>query len=213
MICVSLAEADYNSLVKALERVEFAEIRIDLIGSISNEEIRKIFSMNKKMIATCRPQKFTEIERRNLLTSAIKSGANYVDIEIESPEQYRKDIISVARDYKCKVIISYHNYYSTPNAGELFGIISQCFDFGADIAKIVCKANKQSEFARLLSLYETDKKIISFGMGEEAKFTRIVAPFLGAPFTYASFGKGKETSEGQIDYINLQKAIEILKNA
>jgi 3-dehydroquinate dehydratase-1 len=212
MICVSLAEAGYDSLVNALEKIEFAEVRIDLIGSISSEEICKIFSMDKKMIATCRPQKFTEMERRNLLISAIKSGARYVDIEIESPEQYRRDIISVARDYKCEVIVSYHNYFSTPDRDELFNVVSRCFNIGADIAKVVCKANKQDEFARLLSLYEMDKKIISFGMGKEAKFTRVVAPFLGAPFTYASFRKGKETAEGQINYINLQKAIEILQN-
>ena len=58
MICVSLAEKDPNVCLEILEKVEMAEIRIDL-AELSDEDIMKIFSARKKLIATCRPGKYS----------------------------------------------------------------------------------------------------------------------------------------------------------
>ena len=56
-----------------------------------------------------------------------------------------------------------------------------------------------------------NKKIIVIGMGEKGKITRIVAPLLGSPFTYASLKEGKETAEGQISVDRLKELMRLLK--
>jgi 3-dehydroquinate dehydratase-1 len=44
-------------------------------------------------------------------------------------------------------------------------------------------------------------------MGELGKISRIVAPFLGAEFTYASLTDDNATAPGQISYQRLNKYI------
>ena len=211
MICISIAEPTLELIFKAIENEELAEIRLDLID-LSEKEIETLFSQNIKLIATCRPGKYSDNKRKTILKRSIEAGAAYVDIELEATDDFKTEIVTFAKKKNCKVIISYHNYDNTPPKGELEQVVDWCFECGADIAKIVCKVNHISDNARLLSLYEQDKEIIAFGMGEKAKFTRIAAPFLGAPFTYASVSMGKETADGQIDKTMLAKLLEMLEN-
>ena len=52
-ICTSIGEKTYQQIVDALQEIDFAEIRID-IAEINLNEIKKLFSSNKKLVATCR---------------------------------------------------------------------------------------------------------------------------------------------------------------
>lgn len=214
MICISIAEQTVSKCINALKGVNFAEIRLERIKERPLEEgIMKIFSGRAKLIATCRPNGLSENERKSALLQAIDAGAAYVDVEVEAPDRYKKEIVQKAKSRNCQVIISYHNHGKTPKKAELEQILNWCFESGADIAKIACKVNSNADNARLLSLLDSDKKIILIGMGEKGKITRIVAPLLGSQFTFASASAGKETAEGQIDAEKLEKLIGELKNA
>jgi 3-dehydroquinate dehydratase len=52
----------------------------------------------------------------------------------------------------------------------------------------------------LFNLYEGEENLIAFGMGDDAKFTRVTALFLGSPFTYVYFLSQNKTAEGQLSY-------------
>ena len=114
MICVAISDKNINNCLATLERVEMAEIRLDLT-EFDLDGIKKIFSHQKKLIATHRPDKHTEEERMKNLKAAIKAGAKYLDLEYESNENYRKEMISFAHANNCDVVISYHNYENTPD--------------------------------------------------------------------------------------------------
>ena len=47
-------------------------------------------------------------------------------------------------------------------------------------------------------------------MGNKGRITRIAAPLLGSPFTFASLSKGKETAEGQIEKDILEQMMRLL---
>ena len=49
------------------------------------------------------------------------------------------------------------------------------------------------------------------GMGKKGRITRVVAPLVGSPFTFASLIEGRETAEGQIDKAALGSLMETLK--
>jgi 3-dehydroquinate dehydratase-1 len=119
--------------------------------------------------------------KKNILKSAIRHGASYIDIEVESNDAYKNELKKAAADAGCESIVSYHDYEKTPVMRELEQIISWCFEGGADLAKIACQVNSISDAARLLSLYSLGKPVISIGMGEAGRITRIAAPLLGAP--------------------------------
>lgn len=210
MICVSLAEKNVDICLNRLQSLEFAEIRMDLMN-ISRSEVKKIFSSHSRLIATCRPGQIREEDRLDLLSTAVISGAAYIDIELETREAARSALIETARKNSCQVIFSYHNYARTPGISALKETIRQCFAAGADIAKIACRTHRERDAARLLGLLNCRKPLVIIGMGESGRITRTAAPLLGAPFTFASYRSGSETAENQIDYRTLRKLIEELK--
>ena len=202
MICVAISDKSIKKCQAILDRVEMAEIRIDLT-LFGPDEIKKVFSHPTPTIATCRPDSLGKEKQLELLCLAIESGAKYVDIEIESDQKQK--IIDVARKHNCRVIVSYHNFNETPGLKKLFQITDECFAAEADVAKIVTMVNSQADCARLLSLYSNSKPMVVLGMGEMGKITRIMAPFLGAEFTFAAMDEGKETAPGQIPYLKMKE--------
>lgn len=206
MICASIADKDVEKCLAALEWVEMAEIRMDLT-EYNNEEIRRVFSRRKKTIATCRPCKIKDEERQEILKLAIESGATYVDIEYEAPPEFKNELIDYAHAHQCDVIISYHNYQKTPELSELESIVHECYAQGADIAKIATHVNVNRDNSKILSLYKAPGRLVAIGMGDLGRISRIVAPFLGAEFTYASLDQGETTAPGQISYERLNQFI------
>lgn len=206
MICASIAEKDVDKCVDALNKVEMAEIRIDL-AEFSNDKIRQVFSLRKKTIATCRPGKIREEERMEMLKVAIESGATYVDIEFDAPPEYKTELIDFAHKHQCDVIISYHNYDKTPELDELEDIVNSCYAQGADLAKIATHVNMNRDNSKILSLYKAPGRLVAIGMGDLGRISRIVAPFLGAEFTYASLSDNEGTAPGQISYEKMNRFI------
>lgn len=214
MLCVSIADLDFEQCKEALQGLELAEIRLDKLN-FSYQQVRDIFSLPLELIATCRPDGIAEKERLEFLKTAIAAGAAYVDIEIEAADSFKEEILAAAGKKNCKVIISYHNFEKTPAKDELLAIIDRCFVCGAHIAKIACQVHNEADSARIISLYDspagTQGKILAVGMGEKGKITRVAAPLLGAPFTFAAPAPGKETAPGQLDKITLEKIINMVK--
>jgi 3-dehydroquinate dehydratase-1 len=213
MICLCIGKPSVALCQKLLPDVELAEIRLDG-ADLSLNEIKQIFTLHTNLIATFRPKAGHEaLEKRKMsLLTAVESGAAYVDIEIEAETLYKKEIMQTARLQECQVILSYHNYENTPSKKQLETIIEQCFSQGADIAKIACQVHSEADSARILSLYDYpgqlhQGKITAIGMGEKGEITRLAAPLLGAPFTYASQSSGKETAPGQLDKDTLEKIL------
>lgn len=206
MICASIGEKNPDKCIEFIQRVEMAEIRIDL-SELRNEDIRRVFSTGKKLIATCRPGKINDEDRKDMLEIAIESGATYVDIEYEAPPEYKNDLIDFARKYQCDVIISYHNYDRTPELEELERIVQEIYSQGADLAKIATHVNMNRDNSKILSLYKAPGRLVAIGMGDLGRISRVVAPFLGAEFTYASFDDSSTTAPGQISYEKLNQFI------
>lgn len=209
MICVSLLKKTVDEVVEALSRLPLAEVRLEQL-ELTQKDVERIFHCNTKIVATNRPNGQSEQQRAQVLAWAIEAGAAYIDLEIESNTSFKTPLIEQAKAADCKVIISYHNYDSTPDAEELRRILDTCFWHGADIAKIACLVSSTAEAARIMGLGDMDRPVIPLGMGEAGKITRVAAPFVGAPFTFASMN-GEVTAPGQIDMDVLEKMYTQLK--
>ena len=210
MICVSIAEPTLEDCRAALKGLDFAEIRIDKTP-LSPLEIKELFSEPVKLIATCRPGTRSDEDRLAVLLAAVAAGAAYVDIEVDAPAPLRTAVVAAAKEKGSKVIVSYHNNTETPLRHLLLQAIESCFDHGADIVKIICRVRSPQDCVRILSLYESRKNVIALGMGELGVITRIAAPFLGAPLTYAALAPGRETAEGQLDIKTLRTIMDLVK--
>lgn len=211
MICVSIGNVTFEQCLAELKGTDFAEIRLDTM-TLSVNEVRAIFGRSKRLIATCRPSRVNDEKRKKLLSEAVSAGAAYVDIELRADESFRKDLIALARDRGCRVILSHHDFEKTPLRTDLEAIVNDGFQYGADIVKIACRVRSSADNARLLGLLDGGRPLIVLGLGPLGKITRIAAPLLGSPFTYACPAAGKETADGQIEVKTMRKILRSLKN-
>ena len=209
MICTVIANKNYDQCRRILRHADCAELRLDLLD-LSNGQVKRLFSMPVKTVATCREGKYSDNDRMTMLETAILSGAGYLDIELEMPDRMKESLIKLAKDIDCRVIVSYHNYTSTPPLKKLRSIIDECRDARPDIVKIACQVTKPDDVANLLSLYTFEKNIIALGMGLDGLITRIAAPLLGAEFTYATVDKDNKTAQGQVTVKEMKTMYRIL---
>ena len=214
MIYVSLYADKYETCLETVRKYKYVEFRLDNTD-FSFEQLNELFSEAKNCIATCKPGYKTDDERYRLLCDSLKAGAEYIDIDLKDQEDLKNKLISKARELKKKIIISYHNFVTTPDYEELHAIMAKGLEYGPDILKIACTAKSERDCARLLSLYDTDitadTGLITISMGELGTLTRAAALCLGAPLMYAAVPGETRTAPGQLDYNQLKKIIDTVK--
>jgi 3-dehydroquinate dehydratase type I len=100
------------------------------------------------------------------------------------------------------LIISSHDFSGTPLEKALINKFNACRKLGGDIVKIVTHAHAADDNLRVLGLIpyarNKEQKIIALCMGEQGKISRVMAPLLGAYWSYASLEKGAESAPGQL---------------
>jgi 3-dehydroquinate dehydratase type I len=208
MICVSVSHSD--QLKKAVESgAGMLELRLDLIG----EKPDTLFPLIPKAIptvVTCRPGIHSEEERLSLLKKGLELGAAYVDVETESGSDFIKDLRESADRYKAKLIISYHNFERTPGLEDLESVMIASYEKGADLAKIATQVHGYDDLLTLLALYKIPGQKVILGMGPQGRILRVIAPYLGGVFTFASLEEGKETAPGQLSIQGMSEIFKVI---
>ena len=155
-----------------------------------------------------------------LFLKSVDNSNIYIDLDIDNNPNFLNSEIDYLRKKQAKIILSYHNFIETPSLEDLLKILNFCNQFSPEIIKIACKSNNKIDCANILSLYSVTyqhllnkhSKLITIGMGEIGKITRISSLYLGAPFTYLSWKKGLETAEGQFDTDTMLQIMELIQN-
>jgi 3-dehydroquinate dehydratase I len=212
LICVSLREPDLAAFLRALDglKAEMAEIRLDG-ARLRIAEVERLFSRPIPLVAAFRPTEgVSEKARSAALAAAVRAGARWLDLELESVPGLGASLIPQARARGCRLIISHHDEGRTPDRSRLEDLVEACFAAGGDIAKIACRVRTRADCARILALYEDRRPLIALGMGPLGRITRAAAPLLGAPFTYASADGGNPTADGQLEWTALSDLLAIL---
>ena len=132
---------------------------------------------------------------RIALFSALMPLSDAVDIELSSIAPLN-EIIRRARRSKKRVILSYHNFNSTPPKGRLERIIDRGNSEGGDIVKIATTVRVAGDTRRLASLTLDHKNLVTIAMGSQGAASRIFFPLLGSLLTYAPIGDA--TAPGQM---------------
>mgnify|MGYP002338713533 CR=1 FL=1 len=189
------------------ENAELLEIRLDKMEDFSN--INSLFDFEIPTIATNRAKREgghfegDEEERIEILSKCIDGGASCIDIELSTKDELIEKITQKARDNNCSVILSYHDFEKVPSIENLRKTVGEMEKYDHDFKKIIGYSNSSEESVNILdfliiSMGETENNIITFAMGEKGSFTRVTAPVLGSPFTYASMKE--KTAPGQLKF-------------
>ena len=157
-----------------------------------------------------------ENERVGLLMAAVSLGADYVDIEAAtSPDLIAglKEQIA-ASGSGTQLIVSRHDFKSTPSERTLKKWVRDMATIGGDIIKIVTYAKTAEDNLRLLSLISYARRrgheIIAFCMGPQGRHSRVLATMGGAYLTYAALERGAESAPGQLTVDQMKKIWDIL---
>ena len=222
-ICIALGLAD---LVKLLEHARreaeagetFLEFRLDYLEHPEQgaEAIRGFLEQYPECIvlATCRRHqnhgKFNGSveDQMRVLDVAVRAGAQAVDIEIESAEP-APERLSLFRG-RALVIISYHNYETTP---QLEAILNRMTRIPADGYKIVATPRKPSDCGRVLMLAKAHPRtpLVILSMGELGFPTRVLSTAFGGLYTYAAPMAAQGTAAGQVGARQLRHLYRVEK--
>ncbi len=214
-ICVALGSATPRQLValacrEAERGEEFFEFRLDLLGEprTGAGAIREFLAAHGEcvVVATCRRREAGGqfrggvAEQLEILQEAARAGARFVDVEVETAAAAPKQLRSLG----AALIISYHNFSSTP---ALEAVLERLRKIPASAYKIAATARKPSDWWRVLSLVRRhrDLRLIALAMGEGGIPSRVLGPAFGALFTYAAPHGGDGTAPGQIPADELRK--------
>ena len=202
-ICVPVFEKSADNAIASAESyiksgADLLEIRLDALKSPTPDMALDIIrEIDFPVIATNRISteggyfSGSEKERTDILMAAARE-AEYVDIELQCKEIYRSPIIETAR----KSIISFHDFDKTPPLEKLLEIVEEENELG-DIAKFAVTPQNMADTITVLNVLSKYPNTVAISMGEMGKYTRVVGPLLGAPFTFAS--AGSVTAPGQLD--------------
>ncbi|KAL6763450.1 dehydroquinate dehydratase [Haematococcus lacustris] len=208
-ICVSVTATTVESFIHEIEEVERAgadivELRLDFIKDFDTERdlARIMASCSRPYIVTFRPQweggQYTGPEPPRLATLKLAAlrGAPHVDVEFKAAPLFFASRGEVP--VSCKVILSFHNFATTPSGPQLQQLAADMHAAGADIVKIATMAQDISDTATVLALLDNPPvPTIALAMGERGLLTRILAAKYGAYLTFAALAPGRESAPGQ----------------
>ncbi len=173
--------------------VDFLELRVDAFTT-TPEQLSKLETvathLTHPLIVTVRhPEEgganaLGPSERRKLFERFLPF-ATLIDLELRSLE-ILPEILEAAQARGCGVILSYHDFQSTPSIDLLRRLARQAGEAGGTLLKVATTATTASDLSTLLSfLTETTQLPLSvMGMGVFGKTSRLTLGRAGSRLNY-----------------------------
>jgi 3-dehydroquinate dehydratase-1 len=224
-ICVSLAASTSDELSSLIKRsinegADYVEIRFDYLQP---GDIRKVLKqvitkeICRRAIFTLRPHceggHFSDdlTERTEFLQLLALSEPMLLDVEFNLLKE-NNSLLSFLNRNKTSIMVSWHNYLTTPSRSELLAKVGEMRRYSNTI-KVVTSAVNVEDAISIISLYDSveDTTLLAFAMGESGVLSRFLCTLYGnAPFTYASLNG--QTAPGQVSMETMKKLFNGISN-
>jgi 3-dehydroquinate dehydratase/shikimate dehydrogenase len=216
MIILSLLNRDpavlRRAIVAAPQKAGAVEVRLDALRGVDLPMLQVMFEgAPRPLIATCRPAgqgglyRGSERRRAEILWSAVRAGATYVDVEAGS--EAAASLLAAGREHPgIGIILSFHDTRGMPRDPlALYRRLARTR--GVKVVKIIGTARRVEDNLKVHDLLSRAHRgavpLISFCMGPEGVPSRILALEWGSWATYASATNGEATAPGQISLTDL----------
>lgn len=211
-VCIPIRAKNLTDLKKQLAKIErFAdliEIWLDQFEQeISAHDLEKLTSKPLLLVNKSKKEQgkasSSEQKRLQILSDFLVIKPKYVDTSVttstKSIQQLRSRLPKSTR-----LILSYHNYKTTPSLQNLKKNVTKAIKLGADIVKVATFAQKSEDNLILLQLLAWAKKkkypMIGHCMGSKGKISRIMAPIFGSKIVFVSADAKTASAPGQITH-------------
>lgn len=232
-ICVPIVGVTQKDILEAAEMIklsaaDFAEWRVDWYEDVLNLEKTEDTLRRLRNILGDMPLLFTfrtsaeggekEIRKETyteLNQQAAQSGfVDIIDVELFAGDDVVKDIIETAHSCGVKVIVSNHDFHSTPPKDEIVSRLRKMQDFRADIPKIAVMPQNKKDVLTLLSATEemtsryADRPVITMSMSGTGLISRLCGEVFGSAVTFGAVGKA--SAPGQIEAEEMAEVLKLL---
>jgi 3-dehydroquinate dehydratase I len=211
-LCASIINTDIAAVKKIEPIVDLFEVRIDLIGDDWIDIVRQLtkpWIACNRMVEEGGKWDGNEARRIERLLQAIEMGAKIVDIEYNA-----KNVDNIIRLIKkrAECLLSFHDFQKTPSLDALKQVVNKELKLEADICKIVTTAQRFEDNLAVMRLYSEFPtiKMVAFTMGTQGFISRVMAPLIGAYFTYGAVSKGAESAPGQLPVSDMLAIYEMV---
>lgn len=205
MLCVVITgpsiEEARRQIVDAREYADLIELRLDRFETLETAALNSLRScFTIPMIFTLRSRshggdyKQSEEKRVANMRRLMTLKPEYIDVENDVPLQFIEELSSLSPE--TKVILSYHNFADIPDLDRLH---QEMLKIPAYFYKIAVTPQNCLDAMRLVCwTQKNDGRLIAIGMGPHGDISRILAPIIGCPITYASIDENQQTAPGQL---------------
>jgi len=200
--------ADLRFAARMQQPPDLFELRLDFLCTALGQLERKISLLKTPKIFTSRDPReggannLSLDERRELL-SRFLPHAKYIDVELRSARAF-KPLLTQARKRNVSVILSFHDFSSTPSSRSLRARAALAKKRGADVFKIATRTDKPSDLARLIDLMtnnDTDLPLSAMGLGKLGGVSRLLLATCGSVLNYGSLSKSQIEGQLPIDVL------------
>lgn len=169
------------------------ELRLDYLDKLQKENLAHL---PRPIILTARRAReggrrnFPAAQRRDLLLQFLPQ-ATWVDVELRSLASLCL-VWEEARRTGVGRICSLHDLFHTPTLSVLRGHLETAMAAGADVFKIVTRAERIEDFLRLLEFLASNKesqRLAVLATGKYGPLSRQLFPALGSCLVYAPLGR------------------------
>jgi 3-dehydroquinate dehydratase/shikimate dehydrogenase len=191
----------HQQISQAITCSDMIELRLDYFEDWNPDdlkELRKVFFI--PMLFTLRSKleggnyPFSEEKRLVDIEVLASLQPEYMDLESFVSGKF---IYNLSEKYPTiKFIISYHNFHHTPL--NLDAILMNMRKTPAHYYKIAVTSKSTVEALKFLCWTKIQENLIGISMGPYGQISRILAPIVGIPITYASLEEQAESAPGQL---------------
>jgi 3-dehydroquinate dehydratase-1 len=157
----------------------------------------------------------TDARIETLCEAVEHSHVRAVDVELAAIKECQP-VIERARENDVTVVVSTHDFETTPPRDELGSLLNRACTHG-DVGKLAVTPHSRGDVLSLLDVTyaqtEAGNTVATMAMGEAGRHSRAVAPLYGSRIGYAPIEPANATAPGQYSLETLRSLVAALRSA
>lgn len=232
-LCIPIVGESLSEIVQECRYIQdkphdLLELRIDFFKNLSDfpsvSSVLQAIAQEKggaPLLFTCRTKgeggeaDLPDGDYFALNNYAVQTGyVDAVDIEYNRSPSSAEETLRLAKARGVAVVMSSHEFHTTPSYDEIVERLIAMKKRGADIVKFACMPHAPKDVLTLLAATEAvksmypDEPLITMSMGKLGAISRVCGETFGSAITFGSARKA--SAPGQLDAATLQSILTSL---